>query len=378
MMDSDNRASSPRFQSSKTILRSQNADFRHQYTHNDANVYEYVEMSKQNNKIPDVKKKPIYDQDYKYPKYVIFCSKNTEIDRNSKSPPNKTQTSKNAEKPELPIEIVQKKFDGSILDSHDIARRLSETSSEIISKFKNLVDYEQNYGHAYEDLYAAEHSYEYVDATRSTRFHVQKIEEPKSKSQENLSDLKIQPDDNVYEALDNHRPSRFRVTRVDEAAFQKSQNVYEPICIRPRWVDYLYIPPPHKRLPKKDCMGRVQWLNKPVRKKTSLGRKTSSSNSRKNSDNIDSNRKDSKDLDSHIYENTICEQVSSKTQNVPLEHKENSENIEPNSTEKLPKILSNPEPLIKQQTHKEDDLEANSSSENTDVEGLRTYEAVFL
>ena len=119
------------------------------------------------------------------------------------------------------------------------------------------------------------------------------------------------------------------MTRVDEAAFQKSQNVYEPICIRPRWVDYLYIPPPHKRLPKKDCMGRVQWLNKPVRKKTSLGRKTSSSNSRKNSDNIDSNRKDSKDLDSHIYENTICEQVSSKTQNVPLEHKENSENIEP-------------------------------------------------
>ena len=80
----------------------------------------------------------------------------------------------------------------------------------------------------------------------------------------------ISADDNVYEALDNHRPSRFRVTRVDEAAFQKSQNVYEPICIRPRWVDYLYIPPPHKRLPKKDCMGRVQWLNKPVRKKTSL------------------------------------------------------------------------------------------------------------
>merc|ERR1712051_894439 len=74
MMDSENRASSPRFQSSKTILRSLNADFGQQYA--DDNVYEYVEMSKKT-KIPDqdVKKKPIYDQDYKYPKYVIFCGK---------------------------------------------------------------------------------------------------------------------------------------------------------------------------------------------------------------------------------------------------------------------------------------------------------------
>ena len=53
----------------------------------------------------------------------------------------------------------------------------------------------------------------------------------------------------------------FQVTKIDESRL-KSQNVYEPICIRPTWVDYLYIPPP----PKKDCLGRVQWLNKPVRK----------------------------------------------------------------------------------------------------------------
>ena len=57
----------------------------------------------------------------------------------------------------------------------------------------------------------------------------------------------------------------FQVTKIDESRL-KSQNVYEPVCIRPTWVDYLYIPPPHKRLPEKDCLGRVQWLNKPVRK----------------------------------------------------------------------------------------------------------------
>ena len=57
----------------------------------------------------------------------------------------------------------------------------------------------------------------------------------------------------------------FQVTKIDESRL-KSQNVYEPVCIRPTWVDYLYIPPPHKRSPKKDFLGRVQWLNKPVRK----------------------------------------------------------------------------------------------------------------
>merc|ERR1719319_2185371 len=95
-MDSENRASSPRFQSSKTILRSLNADFGQQYA--DDNVYEYVEMSKKT-KIPDqdVKKKPIYDQDYKYPKYVIFCSKNSaEVDKKSKSPPNKISQQNNS------------------------------------------------------------------------------------------------------------------------------------------------------------------------------------------------------------------------------------------------------------------------------------------
>ena len=120
-------------------------------------MYEYVEMSKKT-KIPDqdVKKKPIYDQDYKYPKYVIFCSKNSaEVDKKSKSPPNKTKQNNNSENSSNNLPIVQQqKFDESILNSQFLIenRRLSENSSEIISKFKNLIDYEQNYGHAYEDL----------------------------------------------------------------------------------------------------------------------------------------------------------------------------------------------------------------------------------
>ena len=160
----------------------------------DDNVYEYVEMSKKT-KIPDqdVKKKPIYDQDYKYPKYVIFCSKNSaEVDKKSKSPPNKTQQQNNSSENSNNLPIVQQqKFDESILNSQFLIenRRLSENSSEIISKFKNLIDYEQNYGHAYEDLYAAEHSYEYVESNRSTRFHVQKIDEPKSKLSDDESKI---------------------------------------------------------------------------------------------------------------------------------------------------------------------------------------------
>ena len=155
-------------------------------------MYEYVEMSKKT-KIPDqdVKKKPIYDQDYKYPKYVIFCSKNSaEVDKKSKSPPNKTQQISSEKSDNLPI-VQQQKFDESILNSQFLIenRRLSENSSEIISKFKNLIDYEQNYGHAYEDLYAAEHSYEYVESNRSTRFHVQKIDEPKSKLSDDESKI---------------------------------------------------------------------------------------------------------------------------------------------------------------------------------------------
>ena len=200
----------------------------------------------------------------------------------------------------------------------------------------------------------------------------------------------ILADEHVYEALDTSRPSRFRITKVDESAL-RSQNVYEPICVRPRWVDYLYIPPPHKRLPKKDCMGRVQWLNKPVRKKTSAGsisgRGLSTSNSRKMSDNIDSSntsRKNSDNFDSHIYENTeitkpACEEVVSKD---PLETRleASEENNTENITEGHSEVLSKPEPLIEQQTNKQttDNLEANSNLENTDVEGMRTYEAVFL
>merc|ERR1711971_217956 len=392
MMDSENRASSPRFQSSKTILRSLNADFGQQYA--DDNVYEYVEMSKKT-KIPDqdVKKKPIYDQDYKYPKYVIFCSKNSaEVDKKSKSPQNKISQQNNSSEnsnSNLPI-VQQQKFDESILNSQFLVdRRLSENSSEIISKFKNLIDYEQNYGHAYEDLYAPEHSYEYVESNRSTRFHVQKIDEPKSKLSDDES--KIQPDEHVYEALDTSRPSRFKITKVDESALRKN-NIYEPICVRPRWVDYLYIPPPHKRLPKKDCMGRVQWLNKPVRKKTSAGsisgRGLSTSNSRKVSDNIDSSntsRTNSDNFDSHIYENTeiktkpACEKVVSKD---PLESRldASEENNTENITEGHSEVLSKPKPLIEQETNKQttDELEANSNLENTDVEGMRTYEAVFL
>jgi len=396
MMDSENRASSPRFQSSKTILRSLNADFGQQYA--DDNVYEYVEMSKKT-KIPeqDVKKKPIYDQDYKYPKYVIFCNKNSaEVDKKSKSPHNKISQQNNSSEnsnSNLPI-VQQQKFDESILNSQFLIenRRLSENSSEIISKFKNLIDYEQNYGHAYEDLYAAEHSYEYVESNRSTRFHVQKIDEPKSKLSDDES--KIQPDEHVYEALDTSRPSRFKITKVDESALRKN-NIYEPICVRPRWVDYLYIPPPHKRLPKKDCMGRVQWLNKPVRKKTSAGsisgRGLSTSGSRKMSDNnIDSSnttsRKNSDNFDLHIYENTeiktkpACEEVVSKDSletRLDASKENDTDNI---ITEGHSEVLSKSKPLIEQETNKQttDNLEANSNLENTDVEGMRTYEAVFL
>merc|ERR1712051_1103163 len=392
MMDSENRASSPRFQSSKTILRSLNADFGQQYA--DDNVYEYVEMSKKT-KIPDqdVKKKPIYDQDYKYPKYVIFCSKNSaEVDK--KSPPNKTKQNNNSENSSNNLPIVQQqKFDESILNSQFLIenRRLSENSSEIISKFKNLIDYGQNYGHAYEDLYAPEHSYEYVESNRSTRFHVQKIDEPKSKLSDDES--KIQPDEHVYEALDTSRPSRFRITKVDESALRSQ--IYEPICVRPRWVDYLYVPPPHKRLPKKDCMGRVQWLTKPVRKKTSAGsisgRGLSTSGSRKMSDNnIDSSnttsRKNSDNFDLHIYENTeiktkpACEEVVSKDSletRLDASKENDTDNI---ITEGHSEVLSKSKPLIEQETNKQttDNLEANSNLENTDVEGMRTYEAVFM
>merc|ERR1711971_1165969 len=435
MMDSENRASSPRFQSSKTILRSLNADFGQQYA--DDNVYEYVEMSKKT-KIPDqdVKKKPIYDQDYKYPKYVIFCSKNSaEVDKKSRSPPNKTQQISSEKSDNLPI-VQQQKFDESILNSQFLIenRRLIENSSEIISKFKNLIDYEQNYGHAYEDLYAPEHSYEYVESNRSTRFHVQKIDEPKSKLSDDESKIqlwaknyaqhcratcigkngKVLPrfyekehggsslydvvgisdaDEHVYEALDTSRPSRFKITKVDESALRSQ--IYEPICVRPRWVDYLYIPPPHKRLPKKDCMGRVQWLNKPVRKKTSAGsisgRGLSTSNSRKMSDNnIDSSnttsRKNSDNFDTHIYENTeiktkpACEEVVSKKDPLETRLETSEENNTENITERHSEVLSKPKPLIEQERNKQttDDLEANSNLENTDVEGMRTYEAVFL
>jgi len=403
-------------------------------------VYEYVEMSKKT-KIPDqdVKKKPIYDQDYKYPKYVIFCSKNSaEVDKKSKSPPNKTQQNNSSENSSNNLPIVQQqKFDESILNSQFLIenRRLSENSSEIISKFKNLIDYEQNYGHAYEDLYAAEHSYEYVESNRSTRFHVQKIDEPKSKLSDDESKIqlwaknyaqhcratcigkngKVLPrfyekehggsslydvvgisdaDEHVYEALDTSRPSRFKITKVDESALRKN-NIYEPICVRPRWVDYLYIPPPHKRLPKKDCMGRVQWLNKPVRKKTSAGsisgRGLSTSGSRKMSDNnIDSSnttsRKNSDNFDLHIYENTeiktkpACEEVVSKDSletRLDASKENDTDNI---ITEGHSEVLSKSKPLIEQETNKQttDNLEANSNLENTDVEGMRTYEAVFL
>jgi len=366
----DNRASSPRFQSTKTILRSQNASFKYQYDGD--NVYEYVEISKQN-KIPDIKQKPTYDQDYKYPKYVIFCSKSAEIEgKKSKSPQN--QSRKNSlESPNLPAVQPNVYVDDPLISSrqrselsnellqapeHDVARRLSEASSEIISKFKNLIDYEQNYGHAYSDLYAQEHSYEYVDAERPSRFHVQKIEE--SKSQEITSDLKDQHDDHVYEALES-RPSRFRVTIVDESTL-KNQNVYEPICVRPRWVDYLFIPPPHKRAPKKDSLGRVGWLNKPVRKKKSIGQRTS---------NTTNSRKHSEKLDLHTYENTKI---------VPIKE---SQPI--NNTESTSESNDNPENVgpfneISEdlKTGPEKEIEPELNNDENVASGMRTYEAVFL
>jgi len=352
----DNRASSPRFQSTKTILRSQNAGFKYQYDGD--NVYEYVELSKQN-KIPDVKQKPIYDQDYKYPKYVIFCGKPTEVDKKSKIPGSRKNS---LELPNLPTAQPNIYTDDPLIaNSHDIARRLSEASTEIISKFKNQIDFEQNYEHAYSDLYSQEHSYEYVDPERPTRFHVQKIDE--SKSQEN--EIKNQHDEHVYEALES-RPSRFRVTRVDESSL-KSQNVYELICVRPRWVDYLFIPPPHKRAPKKDSLGRVEWLNRPVRKKKSSGRKISSNDTSKNSEN----------LDSHIYENTkpVCQATAAPIDGPqPVENtkstsesNENSKNLE-SSNKIFEDLKVGPEP----------EIEPEDSSDEDVASGMRTYEAVFL
>ena len=109
-------------------------------------------------------------------------------------------------------------------------------------------------------------------------------------------------------------------------------------------------------------MGRVQWLNKPVRKKTSAGsisgRGLSTSNSRKMSDNIDSSntsRTNSDNFDSHIYENTeikikpACEEVVSKD---PLESRldASEENNTENITEGHSEVLSKPKPLIEQQT----------------------------
>merc|ERR1739838_626950 len=228
--------------------------------------------------------------------------------------------------------------------------------------FKNQIDFQQNYEHAYSDLYSQEHSYEYVDPERPTRFHVQKIDE--SKSQEN--EIKNQHDEHVYEALES-RPSRFRVTRVDESSL-KSQNVYEPICVRPRWVDYLFIPPPHKRAPKKDSLGRVEWLNRPVRKKKSSGRKISS--------NATNEIKNSENLDSHIYENTklVCEITAAPIEEPqPVENmestsesNENSKNLE--SSKISGELKVGPEPEIEQEDSSDEDV----------ASGMRTYEAVFL
>ena len=109
------------------------------------------------------------------------------------------------------------------------------------------------------------------------------------------------------------------------------------------------------------------------------------------SDNIDSSntsRKNSDNFDLHIYENTeitkpACEEVLSKDPlEIRLEAREenNTENNEPNITEGHSEVLSKPEHLTAQKTNKQttDNLEANSNLENTDVEGMRTYEAVFL
>ena len=106
------------------------------------------------------------------------------------------------------------------------------------------------------------------------------------------------------------------------------------------------------------------------------------------SDNINSSntsRKNSDNFDSHIYENTeiktkpACEEVVSKD---PLESRleASKENNTENITEGHSEVLSKPKPLIEQERNKQttDDLEANSNLENTDVEGMRTYEAVFL
>ena len=106
------------------------------------------------------------------------------------------------------------------------------------------------------------------------------------------------------------------------------------------------------------------------------------------SDNINSSntsRKNSDNFDSHIYENTeiktkpACEEVVSKD---PLESRleASKENNTENITEGHSEVLSKPKPLIEQERKKQttDDLEANSNLENTDVEGMRTYEAVFL
>ena len=138
-----------------------------------------------------MKKKPIYDQDHIYGKYVIFCKPSPiEVDKKSKSPPNQNRKN-NFDKNSFPL---QQRFDESnyfVNSQHEIARRLSETSAEIISKFKNLIDYEKAYENGYEDLYVQEHSYEYVDTNRPTRFQVQKIDESQFQTQD-LSELRNQ------------------------------------------------------------------------------------------------------------------------------------------------------------------------------------------
>ena len=122
---------------------------------------------------------------------MIFCKPSPiEVDKKSKSPPNQNRKN-NFDKNSFPL---QQRFDESnyfVNSQHEIARRLSETSAEIISKFKNLIDYEKAYENGYEDLYSQEHSYEYVDTNRPTRFQVQKIDESQFQNQD-LSELRNQ------------------------------------------------------------------------------------------------------------------------------------------------------------------------------------------
>ena len=117
----------------------------------------------------------------------------------------------------------------------------------------------------------------------------------------------------------------------------------------------MFIPPPHKRAPKKDSLGRVEWLNRPVRKKKSVGQK--SLNSRKNSEN----------LDSHTYENTKPIVEPQLTTEVTQESDESSKNLE-SSNNISEELLVKPEPEVNP---------ADSSDEDVSS-GMRTYEAVFL